>query len=73
MEIARGDQVGFSIEPVTPERALLYFTTEREGCHIHCAMLSSQFHATNMPATTLTIRETRPPMADGAWILPRSR
>lgn len=73
MEVSRGDQVGFSIEPVASERALLYFTTEREGCHIHCAMLSSLYHSTNMPATTLTIRETRPPMADGAWILPRKK
>ncbi|NJL93234.1 MAG: hypothetical protein HC915_05635 [Anaerolineae bacterium] len=71
MEIARGEEVGFALQPLAEGRAMLYFITQREGCQIHCAMLSLPWVAGSQPTTTLTIRETRPPMSDGAWILPR--
>jgi hypothetical protein len=73
LEVARGDQISFALTPLEGQKALFYFMTKREDCLIHCALHSSASHSTSAPLTTLIIREARPPMADGAWVLPRSR
>lgn len=71
MEVTRGDRVGFAMQPIENKRAILHFTTQREDYFIHCAILSTATKSAWAPSTTITIRETRPPMSDGAWISPR--
>lgn len=71
VEVARGDTVGFAMQPIENKRAILHFTTQRDDYFIHCAILSSPIQSAWAATTTLTVRETRPPMSDGAWILPR--
>lgn len=71
MEVTRGDPIGFAMQPLEGNRAILHFTTQREDYFIHCAILSTAIKSAWAPSTSITVRETRPPMADGAWILPR--
>lgn len=71
VEVTRGDSIGFAMQPIEGKKAIVHFMTQREDYFIHCAILSTSVKSEWAASTTLTVRETRPPMADGAWILPR--
>jgi hypothetical protein len=70
LEIVRENQISFSIQPIRDnQQAILYFACRRKNWQIHCALLSV---GTKQVKTDIVmqIRETRPPMMDGAWVLP---
>lgn len=71
LEVSRGEAVGFSIQPVGKERAILFFTTQREHWRMHCAVLSIQRTAGAKPSTTLQVRESSPMKSNGVWVLPK--
>jgi hypothetical protein len=69
LEIVRENQISFAIQPIRAEKdAILYLACQRKQWQIHCALLALGVKAERMPA--MQIRETRPPMMDGAWVLP---
>lgn len=71
MEIARGDQIGFAMQPVSQDRVILYFTSERDGCRIHVAIFSLPSQNQSFATTTLTLQET--PTSGGVFVMPRNR
>lgn len=69
LEIVRENQISFAIHPIREEKeAILYLACQRKQWQIHCAVLSVGVKAE--PTPHMQVRETRPPMMDGAWVLP---
>jgi hypothetical protein len=72
LEIVRENEISMAISPVANgKQAILYLSCQRKEWTIHCALASVGTGVDS--ATGVTIRQTREPMLDGAWDLPKRK